>query len=34
MKNNNVHGYIYNVYDHYSYEFRIEISTMPKWKIF
>ena len=24
--------HIYNVYDHYRYEFRVEISTMPRWK--
>ena len=29
-----MYDHIYNVYDHYSYEFRNEISIMPKWKMF
>ena len=29
-KNNNVYDHVYNVYDHYLYEFRVEISIMPK----
>ena len=33
IENNNVYDHINNVYDYYSYEFRVEISIMPKLKM-
>ena len=31
---NNAHYQIYNANDHYSYKFRVEISILPKGKMF
>ena len=33
MENNNAYHHIYNIYDHYSYGFRVEISIMLKLKM-
>ena len=32
IKNNNIYDHIYNVFDHYSYGFRVQIFIMLKWK--
>ena len=34
IKKNNLYDYICNVYDRYSYEFRVDISIMTKCKMF
>ena len=34
IANNNAYDLIYNVFDNYSCEFRVQVSIMPKWKIF